>query len=140
MNEVPDVKSLVVDDEFVPRMLLQRVLQAYGPSDAATNLMEALAAVRHAIEQQNPYQLICLDIEMPGGSGQDVLKEIRRLEAELAVPEAHQTRVLMTSGHSEPEQVKASFHNGSDGFLVKPVDVERLKKRLREMALIPIES
>lgn len=131
------MKSLVVDDEFVPRQVLQRVLQVYGPSDAATNVTEALAAVRHAIELKKPYQLICLDIEMPGGSGQDVLKEIRRLEVDLSVPEELQTKVLMTSGHSEPEQVKASFHNGSDGFLVKPVDVERLKKRLRELALIP---
>ena len=50
-----------------------------------------------------------------------------------------QTRVLMTSSRSEPEQVKTSFHNGANGFLVKPVDLERLKKRLRELALIPSE-
>ncbi len=130
------MKSLVVDDEFVPRMVLQRILQVYGPCDAATNVVEALAALKHAMEQKKPYQLVCLDIEMPDGSGQQVLKEIRRLEEQSALPAEQQTKVLMTSGHSEVEQVKASFHNGSDGFLVKPVDVERLKKRLRELALI----
>jgi two-component system chemotaxis response regulator CheY len=130
------VKSLVVDDEFVPRMVLQRILQAYGPCDAATNVVEAMAALQHAIEQKSPYALVCLDIEMPDGSGQQVLKEIRRLEEAAALPAELHTRVLMTSGHSHPEQVKASFHNGGDGFLVKPVDVERLRKRLRELALI----
>lgn len=133
------MKSLVVDDEFVPRMVLQRILQAYGPCDAASNVTEALLAMRHAIELKEPYQLICLDIEMPDGSGQDLLQEFRRLEEQAAVPAELQTRVLMTSSRSEPEQVKTSFHNGANGFLVKPVDLERLKKRLRELALIPSE-
>jgi two-component system chemotaxis response regulator CheY len=122
-----DVKSLVVDDEFVPRMVLQRVLQAYGTSDAATN----------AIEQKNNYQLICLDIEMPDGSGQEVLKSIRRIETELQVPEELQARILMTSSHSHADQVKTAFFNGSNGFLVKPIDQERLVKKLLELALIP---
>ena len=130
------MKSLVVDDEFVPRMVLQRILQAHGPCDAATTTAEAMAAVRHAIDLKNPYQLICLDIEMPDGSGQDVLKEIRRLEEELTVPSELRARVLMASGHSEAEQVKTSFFNGGDGFLVKPVEPERLMRKLRELALI----
>ncbi len=132
------VKSLVVDDEFVPRMVLQRILQVYGPCDAATNVVEALAAVRHAIEQKHNYQLVCLDIEMPDGSGQDVLKTIRRIEAELQVAPESQVRVLMTSSHSHVDQVKAAFFNGSDGFLVKPVDQERLVKKLTELALITV--
>lgn len=130
------MKSLVVDDEFVPRMVLQRILQAHGPCDAATTTAEAMAAVRHAIEQKNPYQLICLDIEMPDGSGQDVLKDIRRLEEEMTVPVELRAKVLMASSRSEPEQVKAAFYNGSNGFLVKPVEPERLARKLRELALI----
>lgn len=132
------VKSLVVDDEFVPRMVLQRILQAHGPCDAATNVVEALAAVRHAIEQKHTYQLICLDIEMPDGSGQEVLKTIRRIESELQVPAELQSRILMTSSHSHADQVKTAFFNGSDGFLVKPVDQERLMKKLTELALITV--
>lgn len=130
------MKSLVVDDEFVPRTVLQRILQTHGPCDAAATPAEAMIAVRHAIQQKTPYQLICLDIEMPGGSGQDLLKEIRLVEDQAAVPPELRAKVLMASGRSEPEQVKASFFNGSDGFLVKPVDPERLTRKLRELALI----
>lgn len=130
------MKSLVVDDEFVPRMVLQRILQAHGPSDAATTTAEAMAAIRHAIDQKTPYQLICLDIEMPDGSGQDLLKQIRQMEEQVQVPAELRARVLMASGHSEPEQVKASFFNGSDGFLVKPVDPQRLMRKLHELGLI----
>ncbi len=130
------MKSLVVDDEFVPRTMLQRSLQGHGASDAASTPAEAMVAVRHAIQQKEPYQLICLDIEMPGGSGQDLLKEIRQAEEQLHVPVELRAKVLMASGRSEAEQVKASFFNGSNGFLVKPVDVERLTRKLRELALI----
>lgn len=130
------MKSLVVDDEFVPRTMLQRVLQAHGPCDAAATPAEAMVAVRHAIQQKLPYQLICLDIEMPGGSGQELLKEIRQLEEQQDVPSELRAKVLMASGRSEPEQVKTAFYNGSNGFLVKPVDPERLTRKLRELALI----
>jgi two-component system chemotaxis response regulator CheY len=130
------VKSLVVEDEFAPRLVLQRFLNVHGPCEVATTAAEALAAVRLALEQKTPYQVICLDIELPDGSGQEVLKQIRRLEAEFTVPDELHTRVLMTSGHSEAEQVKASFYNGSDGFLVKPVDPQRLQRKLCELGLI----
>lgn len=130
------MKCLVVDDEFVPRMLLQRILQAHGSCEAASNALEALAAVRLALEQKLPYSLICLDIEMPDDSGQNVLKEIRRLESEFAVPGEIVSKILMASGHSDAEQVRAAFFNGSDGFLVKPVNPERLTKKLRELSLI----
>jgi len=130
------VKSLVVDDDFVPRMVLQRILQAHGLCDAATNAADALAAVRHAIEEKTPYSLICLDIEMPDDSGHHVLQEIRRLEAESLVPSELIAKVLMTSSHSEAEQVTAAYDNGCDGFLVKPIELQRLMKALRELLLI----
>jgi two-component system, chemotaxis family, chemotaxis protein CheY len=132
------MKILVVDDELIPRTVLQRMLQAYGPCDVATNVVEALAAVRRAIEEKTHYQLICLDIEMPDGSGQDVLKTLRQIEADSKVSPENQARVLMTSSHSHAEQVKAAFFNGSDGFLVKPVEPERLVKKLNELSLINI--
>ena len=42
----------------------------------------------------------------------------------------------MTLSRSEAEQVKNAFHNGANGFFIKPVDLERLKNRLRELSLI----
>jgi two-component system chemotaxis response regulator CheY len=131
------MKALIVDDDFVPRMVLQRALEAHGTVDAATNAVEALAAFAFALQQGKPYQLVCLDIEMPDASGHEVLREIRRREVELKVPEESRVRVLMTSGHSEADQVRTAFINRSDGFLVKPVDFARLKALLRKFALIP---
>lgn len=130
------MKILLVEADFVSRMLLQRALGAYGAVDVATNALEGLAAFEFAIKQTRPYQLVCLDIGMSDGSGQAVLKEIRRQEETLTVPEELRSRVVMTSGHVEADQVRTAFHNRSDGFLAKPVDPERLKAVLLRFGLI----
>ena len=130
------MKILLVEADFVSRLLLQRVLGAYGTVDVAINVVEGLAAFEFAIKQTRPYQLICLDIGMSDGSGQAALKEIRHQEEVLKVPDELCARVVMTSGHAEADQVRTAFHNRSDGFLAKPVDPERLKSVLRRFGLI----
>lgn len=130
------MKSLIVEDEFICRVVLQRALQPYGVCDAATNATEALAAFKCAHGAGDPYQLVCLDIEIPGASGQEVLKELRRFEAQLGVTADRVVKVLMTSGHSDPDQVRTAFHNRSDGFLVKPIDLLALNRKLRGFGLI----
>ena len=130
------MKTLIVEDDFVARLVLQRALEFYGTVDAATNATEGLAAFKFALQQTRPYQLICLDIKLPEGSGHEVLKEMRLQEETFQVPEELRARVLMTSGHTEADQVRTAFFNRSDGFLAKPIDFERLKVRLKKFGLI----
>lgn len=130
------MKTLLVDADFVSRMLLQRALEIYGTVDVATNATEGLAAFEFAIKQTRPYQLVCLDIGMSDDNGQVVLKAMRHQEEALTVPEELRARVVMTSGHAVADQVRTAFHNRSDSFLAKPVDVARLKKVLFRFGLI----
>lgn len=130
------MKTLIVEDDFVPRLVLQRALETFGTVDAATNATEGLAAFNFALQQGRPYQLVCLDIDMPDASGLDVLKEMRHQEVERQVPDELRARVLMTSGHSEADQVRTAFFNRSDGFLVKPIDFEKLKAKLKSFGFV----
>ena len=130
------MKTLIVEEDFVPRMILQRTLEVYGTVDAATNAIEGLAAFKFALQQTQPYQLVCIDIEMPDGSGHETLKEMRLLEESFQVPEELRVRALMTSSTADVDQVRTAFINRSDGFLAKPIDLERLKARLKKFGLI----
>jgi len=71
------MKTLVVEDDFTSRLLLQTILKAYGECHVAADGTEALAAFLEAERTEQPYQLICLDIMMPDLDGKEVLRSIR---------------------------------------------------------------
>ena len=76
------MRSLVVEDDFTSRFLLQTILSTYGECHGAVNGREALEAYKASKEKGEPFDLICLDIMMPEMDGQEVLKEIRDIEKE----------------------------------------------------------
>ena len=83
-----NMKSLIVEDDFTSRLLLQEYLKVYGIPHIAVNGREAVEAVRLALEARDHYNLICLDIMMPEMDGQQALREIRALE-EAKIGRAH---------------------------------------------------
>lgn len=56
------MKSLIVEDDFTSRLLMQKFLAPYGESHVAVNGKEAVAAFKNAISLGEPYHLVCLDI------------------------------------------------------------------------------
>jgi CheY-like chemotaxis protein len=73
------MKTLIVEDDFTSRLLLQEFLKSYGPTHVAVNGREAVDAVRAALEAGERYSLICLDIMMPLVDGHEALRQIRSL-------------------------------------------------------------
>ena len=74
------MKTLIVEDDFTNRLLLQELIKGYGLPHVAINGKEALEAVRTALEADEPYDLVCLDIMMPEMDGHTALMEMRALE------------------------------------------------------------
>lgn len=130
------MRILVVEDDFISRRLLCRYLEAYGECDVAINGNEALAAVRHAIEAGNTYDLICLDIMMPGITGQEALEQIRALETERGFGPGKGSRVIMTTALEDESSVKQADDAGADGYVTKPIDKKRFVSVLLELGLV----
>jgi PleD family two-component response regulator len=76
----PQLRVLLVEDEFVCRVLLQTFLFRYGECHIAVNGREAVEAFRCASEQGQPYDSICMDIRMPEMDGREAVRQVRARE------------------------------------------------------------
>lgn len=130
------MKTLIVEDDFTNRLLLQHLLKGYGPSHIAVNGEEAVEAARLALEAGQPYDLICLDIMMPRMDGHAALKRIRALEEAKGVLSTFGSKIVMTTALSDMKNVSAAFSGLCDGYLAKPIDKIKLLGTLRELKLI----
>ena len=131
-----NMKSLIVEDDFTSRLLLQEYLKVYGIPHIAVNGREAVEAVRLALEARDHYNLICLDIMMPEMDGQQALREIRALEEASGVAPATAAKIVMTTTLGDHDNVAQAVHSKCNGFLVKPIERRKLVRELLRLDLI----
>lgn len=113
------MKALIVDDVEMNRELLSIFLEGRAAVVFAENGQEALGLVEEALEANAHFELICMDIEMPGMDGHETLKKIREMESALNVRRA---TVFMVTGSSSPDDMfDALIHGDCDDYLTKPL-------------------
>ena len=130
------MKALVVEDNFTCRRVLQRLLEPHGEVHIAVNGEEALEAFRDGMEKGQPYDLVCLDIMMPGLDGLGALEKIREIEKS-DTESRPQARVIMTTSLDDSKSILKAFNDQCEAYLVKPVDGHKLQQHLRDFGLIP---
>jgi two-component system chemotaxis response regulator CheY len=131
------MRILIVEDDFTSRRLLQLMLGTYGTCDIAVNGVEALKACELAHAENNPYQLICLDIMMPEMDGQEALKQNRDREKTLGINPQDEVKIIMTTCDDSPRAViEAYYRGGCTSYLVKPIEKSKLLGLLQELELI----
>jgi len=115
-----ELKVLIADDDRILTSLIAARLKARGWSvDVA---LDAMQAVMFAIRAQP--SVILLDINMPGGSGFEVLRKLQ-----LSV-KTRQIPVVVLSGSHTAEDERRVKELGVTAFLDKPVDLEVLNETL----------
>ncbi len=112
-----DELILVVDDEQPVRDLVAAQLLFLGYKASATGDHE-LALQRIAAPTDAP-SLVMLDIEMPGASGLDLLRRIKKINED--------TQVVMVSGLSDIATVRECLRAGAYDYLTKPFEFEDLR-------------
>lgn len=127
------LRSLIVDDDAMGRMLLEVFLEEFGSCDQAENGQQALEMIDAAISGGNPYNLICLDIVMPVMDGTTTLHGIRERDKE----QGKRTKVFMISACSAPQDIENAFFDGDcDDYVVKPFQREAVSQMLQRHKLI----
>jgi len=123
---------LVAEDNEVNALLIRSLLTKLGHHAViASNGEQALESWRAARSAGAPYDLVLMDIQMPQLDGIETTRRIRGLEA--GQP-GRQTPILALTANTLVEDRYACFEAGMDGFLIKPLDREKLADALAGLA------
>ena len=115
---------LVVDDERNMLLMLNRVLSKDGYHvTTANNADQALKLIDSEI-----FHVAVLDIKMVPMDGVELLKEIRKRSPD--------TRVIMTTAYPTVESRNECIKLGASGYLVKPVEMSKLKEALCHLEIV----
>jgi signal transduction histidine kinase/CheY-like chemotaxis protein len=130
------LKVMLVEDNQINRMLAEKILQSAGHQ--VTHFPtgeEAVAAIAAnlSVSGEAGFDVVLMDIFMPGIDGLEATRQIRALEAEASV--AQPVPVLALSANARRDDQKASLAAGMDGYLAKPFDRADLEQAIHRLAL-----
>ena len=131
----PDAPLLLVDDNPDELLLMQIGLKHAGvdlPQVTAESGEAALDYLlgrgRHAGRDiRDLPRLVLMDLNMPGKSGIDVLREVR------AMPALAGLRVVIFSSSDEPDEIVSAHDHGANSFICKPLTASGMKDVIRQL-------
>lgn len=123
------MKILVVDDEAdVQPLFLQRFRKEIKSGGIEFNFALSGEEALHFLEDHHSQVILILsDINMPGMSGLELLRNIRQYY------EKPPPVVMMITAYGDDENYKQSMELGADDFLTKPLDFNNLKDKLKHL-------
>ena len=122
---VRPMRVLVADDQAANLMVMRKLLEKAGHRPQVVDDGEEVLA---ALEAQ-AFDVVIIDLHMPGGSGLEVLKQARFLEAG-----RRRTPFIVLTADATPEARADCERAGAHAFMTKPVVVDRLLERLAAIA------
>jgi PAS domain S-box-containing protein len=123
---------LVAEDNEINALLMRSLLSRLGHlAVIATNGEAALESWQAARSAGTPYDLVLMDVQMPQLDGVEAAKRIRSAEAGES---GRRTPILALTANTLVEDRYACFEAGMDGFLIKPLDRDKLADALAGLA------
>ncbi len=131
LAELGDTRVLVIDDNEAARMILQNILRSFSMQvDTVSSGSQALLQLEQACKDQNPYQLILVDWQMPEMDGLETIERIRNSQNISTQP-----AVIMITAHGKEDIAQQAAISDIDAYLLKPISPGNLYDVLNKVLL-----
>ena len=118
---------LIMDDEEIVRMVVRKMLETFGYAvEEAADGQEAIMRCREALKAGSPFDLVIMDLTIPGGmGGKEAIGHLRTIDPRL--------RAIVSSGYSN-DPVMADYRgHGFNGVVAKPYKIHELGRIVSEV-------
>lgn len=119
------IKIMIVDDEQdVESLFTQRFRKDLKSNNLEFHFAFSAEDALNYISTLNPIDIVLIlsDINMPGKSGLDLLKEVKNKFPQL--------KVMMVTAYGDQQNYDKAFALGADDFITKPIDFETLREKI----------
>lgn len=116
------LKIFVVDDSLIMRRNITKMIESLGHKvvGEAKDGHEAVALYRKLAPD-----LVTMDITMPEMDGLSAVKELKRIDKD--------AKIIMVTSHGQEEMVIDAIRSGASGYLLKPINVNKLRDSIRKV-------
>lgn len=130
MPDVSQLRILIVDDHFLARQVATDVMHEMNVAHVTAVVDGAAArdALNAALDNNEPFDVLFLDWDMPHLDGLEVLQQFRRRR------EFNATAFIMYTSVSRQADVLKAVRAGATGYLIKPVTKQAIGKKLLDAA------
>ncbi|MBI9079752.1 MAG: response regulator [Pseudodesulfovibrio sp.] len=131
------MRFLIVDDDESIHLYLQAVLAPFAQCDSAMSGELGVDLFNEAHAEGLLYDVVMMDILMPGMDGHQTAEILRAKEKEFGINEYHQFKLVMITSLVDDVNVsKAFFKTHASCYIVKPLDKEKIIDELRQNLII----
>lgn len=130
------MRILVAEDDEANRKFITKLLSKFGEVDAVIDGIGAVKKFSTALEDKQPYDLVCLDVMMPRVDGYKALEAIRDYESKSGIVQSEGARIIMISALDEGGFDETLAADKYDCYMNKPIDIMEFEMKLKRMNLI----
>ena len=130
------MKILVAEDDAANRKFLSKLLAKFGDVTVVGDGFQAVKSYMQALDDKEPYQLVCLDVMMPKLDGYKALDAIRGIEGKYALIAQEKAKIIMIRALDEGGFDEEMAGNQYDCYMSKPIDILEFEMNLKRMGMI----
>ncbi len=131
------MRILIVEDDRSTRSLLLKYFESFGECDSTDNGLSAVDMVSASLRNQEPYDLISLDILMPKLDGHKTLQRIRQVENDRELPQDSRAKIIMISSKNVYDEIMESLRDECVAYLIKPINKDKISYVLGQLGISP---
>lgn len=129
MKDKSQYKLILIEDSTLSRAIIYAQLESIGftsidtPDDSA----EGWELIAGSLVDDDPYDLVITDLNMPGIDGMELIKKIK------TDPGSAHLKILVISSDADRLVIDSALKLGAEGYLIKPTIIEELEETIKKI-------